>query len=89
MRKSSVIENNEYGLFYHAGIVVICVHTPPNAEKISFFRRHVDNVPNRITIRIQAEVAEQADALRSGRSGIYPMWVRLPPSAHSQPLIIR
>lgn len=28
-----------------------------------------------------AEVAELADALRSGRSGCTPMWVQIPPSA--------
>jgi hypothetical protein len=38
---------------------------------------------NELTVkyRNQAEVAELADALRSGRSGLMPMWVRLPPSA--------
>ena len=46
----------------------------------------VDMPANQITIHFticfQAEVAELADALRSGRSGIYLMRVRLPPSAH-------
>ena len=33
------------------------------------------------TIGTGAEVAKQADALRSGRSGSIPMWVQIPPSA--------
>ena len=32
-------------------------------------------------ITVVAEVAKQADALRSGRSGSIPMWVQIPPSA--------
>jgi hypothetical protein len=31
---------------------------------------------------LHAEVAELADALRSGRSSLTGVWVRLPPSAH-------
>ena len=34
-----------------------------------------------------AEVAELADALRSGRSSLRGVWVRLPPSAHMQALL--
>ena len=33
-----------------------------------------------------AEVAELADALRSGRSGGSPVRVQIPPSAHEDPL---
>ena len=34
-----------------------------------------------VQYRPQAEVAELADALRSGRSGGSPVWVQVPPSA--------
>jgi hypothetical protein len=33
--------------------------------------------------KYQADVAKLANAQRSGRCGIYPLWVQLPPSAHT------
>ena len=41
----------------------------------------VDSACFHVKISTRAEVAELADALRSGRSGRKLVWVRLPPSA--------
>jgi hypothetical protein len=38
-----------------------------------------------VKLRAHAEVAELADALRSGRSEHTLMWVQVPPSAHDLP----
>src|SRR3989304_4639684 len=46
--------------------------------------RTLTNPGERLESR-RAEVAELADALRSGRSGRKPVWVQIPPSASTAP----
>ena len=69
-------------------------HCPPGREKTTSATvlPQVDILQESVKISLViAEVAELADALRSGRSELTLMWVQVPPSAphHQQRLIQR